>query len=73
MMQGNYNVQQTGAGETGNVDINIPLSGSKGKGSVHVVGKSSNGQWDYSTMEVTTDSGKKIDLLKGAKPDGGKK
>lgn len=69
MMQGAYNVQQTGGAETGNVDVTIPLGGPKGKGSVHVVGKSTTGQWDYTTMEVTTDSGKKIDLLKGTKPN----
>jgi len=69
MMQGTYNVQQSGGTETGNVDVTIPLEGPKGKGSVHVVGKSTSGQWDYTTMEVTTDSGKRIDLLKGAKSE----
>jgi hypothetical protein len=64
-----FQVQNTNGVETGNVDMIIPLEGPKGKGSVHVVGKSTTGQWEYSKMEVTNPSGKKVDLLKGAKSE----
>jgi hypothetical protein len=49
--------------KSGDADLTVPLSGPKGSGHVHVVGKIVNNQWEYSTMEVTIDSGgQKIDL-----------
>lgn len=68
------NIQKDASGkETGDVDMVVPLEGPNGKGSVHIVGKSTTGQWEYSKMEVTLPSGKIVNLLDGAKPNGGKK
>lgn len=56
---GNMNVES----DSGSANIAYPLSGPKGKGRVHVVGAKENGQWIYTAMDVTLDSGRKIDLL----------
>jgi hypothetical protein len=48
---------------TGDIDISIPISGPKGKGTIYVVGTRSGGTWTYSKMSVTiTSSGETIDL-----------
>jgi hypothetical protein len=48
---------------TGDVDLSIPISGPKGKGTIYVVGTKSGGTWTYSRMSVTIDgSGDTIDL-----------
>lgn len=54
----------------GSADFTAPLEGPKGKGTLHVVGTSKNGKWDYSVMEVEVD-GKTINLLEkdGPNPD----
>ena len=47
----------------GDVDLKIPLSGPKGKGTIYVVGTKSGGIWTYSKMSLTVDgSGETIDL-----------
>jgi hypothetical protein len=49
--------------DTGNVDLSIPVSGPKGKGTIYVVGTKSAGTWTYSKMSVTiAGSGETIDL-----------
>jgi len=47
----------------GDVDLKIPLSGPKGKGTIYVVGTKSGGTWTYSKMSLTVDgTGETIDL-----------
>jgi hypothetical protein len=49
--------------DTGDVDLKIPISGPKGKGTIYVVGTKSAGTWTYSKMSVTIDgTGETIDL-----------
>jgi hypothetical protein len=49
--------------DTGDVDLSIPISGPKGKGTIHVVGTRSAETWTYSKMSVTiTGTGQTIDL-----------
>lgn len=38
----------------GSANIDIPLHGPKGKGTLHVVATKSNGHWTYDTMSVET-------------------
>lgn len=46
------------------VDIYFPVKGSKGTGTVHVVGKKHNDKWEYSEISVYIDSTEEtIDLL----------
>jgi hypothetical protein len=52
----------------GSADFTAPIEGPKGKGSLRVVGTGKDGQWSYSTIEVTV-NGKTIDVLKGARPE----
>jgi hypothetical protein len=56
---GNINIQN----ESGNADINIPISGPRGKASIHVVATKEGGRWSYSRMVVTPEQGEVIDLL----------
>ena len=49
--------------DTGDVDLKIPISGPKGKGTIYVAGTRSGATWTYSKMSVTIDgSGNTIDL-----------
>lgn len=56
-------------GGSGDADLSIPISGSKGKGTIYVVASKSAGQWQYSTMVVKTESGETIDLTKETDSD----
>jgi hypothetical protein len=49
--------------QSGSADINIPLKGSKQKGSLHVVGTREGGRWTYTRMVMTPVRGDPIDLL----------
>ena len=50
-------------GSSGDVDLTIPVSGPKGKGTIYVVGTRSGGVWTYSKMSVTvTGTGETIHL-----------
>lgn len=40
------------AGGSGSASLGIPISGPKGKGSIHVEAKKSAGVWTFSTLEV---------------------
>ncbi|HRQ89832.1 MAG TPA: cytochrome c oxidase assembly factor Coa1 family protein [Bacteroidia bacterium] len=61
-LTGNININN---GE-GSVDFSIPVSGPKGKGTVHVVGSKSAGAsaWTYSTWELNIEGGPSIPLEK---------
>jgi hypothetical protein len=66
MASGSINV----AGPSGDADISIPISGPKGKGTLHVVAKKSAGQWRFETLQVeVTGAAERIDLLR-PKDDG---
>lgn len=59
-------VNTTGA--SGDADLQIPISGSKGKATIYATAKKSSGEWDFSTLNVKLEpSGEQIDLL--APPD----
>lgn len=53
---------------SGSADFTVPITGSKGEGELHVVARRANGQWSYTTIDVTT-GGKTIDVLAGAQPE----
>lgn len=40
------------AGDSGRASLEIPISGPKGKGNIHVEANKSAGVWTYSTLEV---------------------
>lgn len=40
------------AGASGSATLDIPISGPKGQGTIHVEAKKSAGVWTYSTLEV---------------------
>jgi hypothetical protein len=49
--------------DSGDVDLSIPISGPKGKGTIYVVGTRSAGTWTYSKMSVTiAATGETVDL-----------
>jgi hypothetical protein len=47
------NISTTGA--SGRANLDIPISGPKGKGRIYVEGSKSGGTWTYSTLEVAID------------------
>jgi len=52
------------SGSSGDVDLSIPLSGPKGKGTLHLVAKKSAGVWKVETLQVVVDGEMEpIDLL----------
>lgn len=51
------------AGSSGKATMDIPISGPKGKGNLHLDATKSAGTWTYSTLEVTIEGkSEKIDL-----------
>jgi ABC-type dipeptide/oligopeptide/nickel transport system permease subunit len=56
------------SGQSGSVDIDIPLKGSKQNGSLHVVGTKEGGRWTYTRMIMTPDQGEPISLLDPSPP-----
>ncbi|HLW63871.1 MAG TPA: cytochrome c oxidase assembly factor Coa1 family protein [Gemmataceae bacterium] len=63
MMNGSVNQTNNNGVKSGDADLTVPLTGPKGSGNVHVVGKVVNNNWEYSKLEVTIDgTGQKIDL-----------
>jgi hypothetical protein len=60
LVSGNIDTQ---AGGTGNADLTLTISGSKGKASLHVLATKSGGRWVYSEMKATPEKGEPIDLL----------
>ena len=60
MVYGNINVSN----DTGNCDLEIPVKGPKGKGTLFVVG-TKKGKWNYSEMSVFIEkTEEEVDLLK---------
>jgi hypothetical protein len=56
---GNINVQNN----SGNADLQIPISGPKGKAVIHAVAIKSAGKWEYSRLTVTIEGQPELDLL----------
>ncbi|MGH8102718.1 MAG: cytochrome c oxidase assembly factor 1 family protein [Chthoniobacterales bacterium] len=65
LLSGNTNV----SGGSGQADLSIPISGSKGKGTIYVVATKSAGEWNYSQLVVKTEGGETIDLAAPEKKD----
>jgi Cytochrome oxidase complex assembly protein 1 len=60
------------SGSSGDADLTIPLSGSKGQGAIYVRAKKSEGEWTYDNLAFRVkDGGERIDLLHP--PDSGSK
>ena len=60
MVTGSVNVDSSG----GHATLDFPISGPKGKATVHAVGTKSGGEkWDYTELTVTPANGAKINLL----------
>ncbi len=49
----------------GEVDIELTVSGNKGKGKIHVRGNKTDGSWTYDKMIFTDEQGTQIDLDPG--------
>ena len=64
-LSGNTNVN----GASGQANLSIPISGSKGKGTIYVVATKSAGEWNYSQLVVKTESGETINLAASEKKD----
>ena len=64
-LSGNTNVN----GASGQADLSIPISGSKGKGTIYVVATKSAGEWNYSQLVVKTEGGETINLAASEKKD----
>ncbi len=55
-------------GASGNADLAIPISGSKGKGTVYLEAQKSAGEWSYSKLVVQIDqTNERINLLSESK------
>ena len=57
-VSGNTNVN----GASGEANLSIPISGSKGKGTIFIVATKSVGEWNYTQLVVKTEGGETIDL-----------
>jgi hypothetical protein len=51
------------SGQSGDANLDVPVSGPKQSGSIHVVGTKEGGRWTYTRMLFTPASGPTIDLL----------
>ena len=58
-VSGNINVQN----DSGNADLQIPISGPKGKAVIHAVATKSAGKWEYSRLTVSIEGQQELDLL----------
>ena len=58
-VSGNINVQN----DSGNADLQIPISGPKGKAVIHAVATKSAGKWEYSRLTVSIEGQPAVDLL----------
>lgn len=59
-------VNEKGSG--GEADFTVPVEGTRAKGSMHVVATRRNGQWSYTTIEITAGA-KTINVLEGNPED----
>jgi hypothetical protein len=65
LVSGNTNVN----GASGESNLAIPISGPKGKGTIHVSANKSLGQWNYSGLVVeVAQTHQRIDLLQKSAP-----
>jgi hypothetical protein len=52
------------SGTSGQADMNVPISGPKGKGTIYFVASKFAGKWTFSKLMVeVADSGQRIDLI----------
>jgi len=52
------------SGTSGHADMNVPISGSKGKGTIYFVASKFAGKWTFSKLMVeVADTGQRIDLI----------
>jgi hypothetical protein len=52
------------SGTSGHADINVPISGPKGKGTIYFVASKFAGKWTFSKLMVeVADTGQQIDLI----------
>lgn len=64
-MSGNINV----TGSSGHAEMETPVSGSKGKGTIYLVADKNAGLWSFSTLQVAFADGEpRVDLLQPATP-----
>ena len=57
------------SGSSGDADLSIPVSGPKGKGTLHVRATRSMGEWQFTELVLeVAQTGERIDLLAGATP-----
>ncbi|MGH9669098.1 MAG: cytochrome c oxidase assembly factor Coa1 family protein [Terriglobales bacterium] len=56
---GNINVQNN----SGDADLQIPISGPKGKAVIHAVARKSAGTWEYSRLTIAIEGQPELDLL----------
>lgn len=56
---GSINVQN----DTGNADLQIPISGPRGKAVIHAVAAKAAGQWQFSRLTVAIEGQSEVDLL----------
>lgn len=61
---GNLNVE----GSRGEADFNVPLQGSRNKGTLEVEGGRDGGDWTFSVLQVRVDDGPTIDLMPETAP-----
>jgi hypothetical protein len=59
LVSGNINVQN----DSGNADLQIPISGPKGKAVIHAVASKSAGKWEFSRLTIAIEGQPAIDLL----------
>jgi hypothetical protein len=65
LVSGNTNVN----GASGEANLSIPISGSKGKGTIYVAANKSLGRWNYSGLIVEIEkTHQRIDLLRSGAP-----
>ncbi len=62
-VSGNISVQN----DRGNADLQIPISGPKGKAVIYAVAVKSAGQWEFSRLSVAIEGQPELDLL-GSEP-----
>jgi hypothetical protein len=59
LVTGNIKVQNS----SGDADLEIPISGPKGKAVIHAVATKSAGKWEYSRLTVAMEGQPELDLL----------
>lgn len=61
LVSGSLNTDTVGSGYA---DLNVPVSGPKGRGRLRLTANQSGGEWEFSSLTLTvSDTGETIDLL----------